>query len=136
MRPFEFCVLGLSELALFGAQTLRRPHVCVRASLSVSVMKKNLKWLIAAAFISIPVVAEAEPVPSINNEAINAYCEKRAGTDPECVKDEQMSYDNVRTLWRAVPASERQACLDRKPDSYVDLASCLASAWSVAQQNE
>ena len=25
MRPFEFCVLGLSELALFGAQTLRRP---------------------------------------------------------------------------------------------------------------
>ena len=25
MRPFEFCVLGLSELALFGAQTLRCP---------------------------------------------------------------------------------------------------------------
>ena len=27
MRPFEFCVLGLSELALFGAQTLRCPQV-------------------------------------------------------------------------------------------------------------
>jgi site-specific recombinase XerD len=26
MRPFEFCVLGLSELALFSAQTLRCPH--------------------------------------------------------------------------------------------------------------
>jgi hypothetical protein len=26
MKPFEFCVLGLSELALFGAQTLRCPH--------------------------------------------------------------------------------------------------------------
>ncbi len=26
IRPFEFCVLGLSELALFGAQTLRRPQ--------------------------------------------------------------------------------------------------------------
>ena len=26
MRPFEFCVLGLSELALFGAQTLRCPQ--------------------------------------------------------------------------------------------------------------
>jgi len=25
MRPFEFCVLGLSELACFSAQTLRRP---------------------------------------------------------------------------------------------------------------
>ena len=27
MRPFEFCVLGLSELALFGAQTLRCPLI-------------------------------------------------------------------------------------------------------------
>ena len=25
MRLFEFCVLGLSELACFSAQTLRRP---------------------------------------------------------------------------------------------------------------
>jgi hypothetical protein len=25
MKPFEFCVLGLPELALFGAQTLRCP---------------------------------------------------------------------------------------------------------------
>jgi hypothetical protein len=27
MRPFKFCVLGLSELALFGAQTLRCPQI-------------------------------------------------------------------------------------------------------------
>ena len=29
MRPFEFCVLGLSELACFSAQTLRCPLVDV-----------------------------------------------------------------------------------------------------------
>ena len=32
MRPFEFCVLALSELALLGAQTLRCPLILFYAA--------------------------------------------------------------------------------------------------------
>jgi hypothetical protein len=42
MRPFEFCVLGLSELALFGAQTLRCPQVLRRWCAATGVTEEEL----------------------------------------------------------------------------------------------
>jgi hypothetical protein len=50
MRPFEFCVLGLSELACFSAQTLRCPQLG-RASPSRMVLARHSRqriWALSA----------------------------------------------------------------------------------------
>jgi hypothetical protein len=52
MRPFEFCVLGLSELACFSAQTLRCPQVHTDDCAKVVAMRdeRRLRELVLGAY--------------------------------------------------------------------------------------